>query len=79
MMPADWKSGTFVGRADLGAGPSPILVARGEMFDMSRVFPAVSALVEAGDFTGEGGQSRGAFVAEQVALLSPVDLQCIKA
>ncbi|TCM20503.1 fumarylacetoacetate (FAA) hydrolase family protein [Novosphingobium sp. PhB165] len=78
-MPADWISGTFLGRADFGEGPSPILVVRGELIDMSAVVPTVSALVEAGDFSGQGGARLGAFDAEQVNLLSPVDLQCVKA
>ncbi|WP_292636557.1 hypothetical protein, partial [Novosphingobium sp.] len=30
LMPSDWAQGTFVGRADFGEGPSPILVLRGE-------------------------------------------------
>ncbi|TCM35161.1 hypothetical protein EDF59_1161, partial [Novosphingobium sp. ST904] len=29
LMPSDWAQGTFVGRADFGEGPSPILVLRG--------------------------------------------------
>lgn len=78
-MPADWTAGTFLGRADFGEGPSPILVVRGELIDMSAVAPTVSALVEAGDFSGQGGKDLGAFDAEAVNLLSPVDLQCVKA
>lgn len=79
LMPADWTSGTFLGRADFGEGPSPILVVRGELIDMSVVAPTVSALVEAGDFSGTGGKPLGAFDPEAVNLLSPVDLQCVKA
>ncbi|WP_185999823.1 MULTISPECIES: fumarylacetoacetate hydrolase family protein [Novosphingobium] len=79
LMPSDWAQGTFVGRADFGEGPSPILVLRGELIDMSGVVPTVSALVEAGDFSGAGGVRLGAFDAAAVNLLSPVDLQCVKA
>jgi fumarylacetoacetate (FAA) hydrolase family protein len=79
LMPADWISGTFLGRADFGEGPTPILVVHGELFDMSAVAPTVSAFVEAGDFSGLGGVSRGDFDPEAVELLSPVDLQCVKA
>ena len=78
-LPDDWEQGTFLGRADLGEGPSPILILRGELFDMSRVAPTVSALVEAGDFSGRGGASLGRFAPAGIRLLSPVDLQCVKA
>lgn len=78
-LPDDWEQGTFLGRADLGEGPSPILILRGELFDMSRVAPTVSALVEAGDFSGRGGASLGRFHPAGIRLLSPVDLQCVKA
>mgnify|MGYP001031287737 CR=1 FL=1 len=78
-LPDDWEQGTFLGRADLGEGPSPILIVRGELFDMSRVAPTVSALVEAGDFSGRVGASLGRFDPAGIRLLSPVDLQCVKA
>jgi fumarylacetoacetate (FAA) hydrolase family protein len=78
-LPDDWEQGAFLGRADLGEGPSPILIVRGELFDMSRVAPTVSVLVEAGDFSGRGGASLGRFDPAGIRLLSPVDLQCVKA
>ena len=76
---ADWQNGTFLGRIESADGPSPVLLVHGELFDMARVAPTVSALVEAGDFSGTGGVSLGAFDASAVTLLSPVDLQCVKA
>lgn len=79
ILPADWEAGTFLGRIQTAAGPSPVLVRHGEIIDMSRVAPTVSALVEAGAFSGTGGTSLGAFDPATVTLLSPVDLQCIKA
>ncbi|MDH7972717.1 fumarylacetoacetate hydrolase family protein [Sphingomonas sp. AR_OL41] len=60
-------------------GPSPILVLGGQTFDMARVAPTVAALVEAGDFSGAGGIALGAFDIKTIRLLSPVDLQCVKA
>jgi fumarylacetoacetate (FAA) hydrolase family protein len=78
-LPVDWEQGTFLGRADFGEGPSPILIIRGELFDMSWVFPTVSTLVEAGDFTAGAGRSLGRFDPASINLLSPVDLQCVKA
>jgi fumarylacetoacetate (FAA) hydrolase family protein len=79
MMPADWRVGLFVGRVLTPEGPSPILVRRGEVFDMSAVAPTVAALVEAGLFSPEGGKPLGAFEDLALPLLSPVDLQCVKA
>jgi fumarylacetoacetate (FAA) hydrolase family protein len=78
-LPSDWREGHFLGRVATSAGPSPVLVLGGEVFDMSRVAPTVSALVEAGDFSGKGGVSLGALDAGDLEVLSPVDLQCVKA
>lgn len=78
-LPSDWEEGAFLGRADFGDGPSPVLVRKGELFDMSHVWPTVSALVESGDFSGAGGISLGRLDPVSVRLLSPVDLQCVKA
>ncbi|MCW2388513.1 fumarylacetoacetate (FAA) hydrolase family protein [Sphingobium sp. B11D3B] len=79
MLPVDWEEGMFLGRADFGDGPSPVLVRQGELLDMAHVWPTVSALVESGDFSGAGGSSLGRFDPASTRLLSPVDLQCIKA
>lgn len=78
-LPSDWRTGVFIGRMQTDAGPSPILIIHGELFDMARVAPTVSALVEAGDFSGLGGEPLGPFDLGPVRLLSPVDLQCVKA
>lgn len=75
----DWETGTFVGRMLTNEGPSPILVRGGQAFDMSRVAPTVAALVEAADFSGDGGRALGRFDIATIRLLSPVDLQCVKA
>ncbi|MFA5962495.1 MAG: fumarylacetoacetate hydrolase family protein [Sphingomonas sp.] len=75
----DWEAGTFVGRMLTNEGPSPILVRGGQAFDMSRVAPTVAALVEVGDFSGDGGLALGRFDIATIRLLSPVDLQCVKA
>lgn len=79
ILPADWESGIFVGRIRTDAGPSPVLIRHGTLIDMSRVAPTCAALVEAGDLSGAGGTPLGAFDPATVALLSPVDLQCVKA
>ncbi|WP_298090108.1 fumarylacetoacetate hydrolase family protein [uncultured Sphingomonas sp.] len=79
-LPADWREGRFLGRIDRGEGPCPVLVERGELIDMSRVAPTVAALIAAGTIDGAQGESLGD-LAEQDALtlLSPIDLQCVKA
>lgn len=78
-LPGDWSDGCFVGRIRTDHGPSPILVVRGEAFDMAQVAPTVAALVDRGDFSGAGGTLLPDFSLETVDLLSPVDLQCVKA
>ncbi|MDF0489745.1 fumarylacetoacetate hydrolase family protein [Sphingomonas sp. H39-1-10] len=78
-LPSDWQAGRFLGRVQTAQGPSPVLLIGGELFDMSRVAPTVSALVEAGDFSGAGGVSLGALDQSDVTVISPIDLQCVKA
>jgi fumarylacetoacetate (FAA) hydrolase family protein len=78
-LPDDWAAGTFLGRLATGDGPSPVLLVRGELFDMARVAPTASALADRGDFSGQGGTSLGRYEPAAVRLLSPVDLQCVKA
>jgi fumarylacetoacetate (FAA) hydrolase family protein len=80
-MPADWRDGTFLGRVETSAGPSPVLIKAGRVYDMSRLAPTVSDLIEAGDFATLG-QDLGDLDALELTsetLLSPVDLQCVKA
>jgi len=87
-LPRDWREATLLGRADLGDGPTPILVRDGRVFDISRAAPTVSAFLDSysgsasGRDLGEfadlgfklGWEGKGAN-----KLLAPVDLQCIKA
>jgi fumarylacetoacetate (FAA) hydrolase family protein len=77
-MPADWQQGVFAGRADFGAGPSPIVVRNGRVFDMSSQAPVVSLLLQRRAFAS-GGKDCGPLAEAGGALLCPADLQCIKA
>ena len=43
-LPDDWRDGSFVGRVQTDAGPSPILLVRGRTYDMAAVTPTVAAL-----------------------------------
>ncbi|MGF7154231.1 fumarylacetoacetate hydrolase family protein [Novosphingobium gossypii] len=81
MLPTDWREGLFLGRLDLGEGPTPVLLSRGIAYDMSGVAATVSDLVDTGSFEANRGLALGP--AEEVlataTLLSPIDLQCVKA
>ncbi|HUD29891.1 MAG TPA: fumarylacetoacetate hydrolase family protein [Novosphingobium sp.] len=81
MLPSDWREGTFLGRLDLGEGPTPVLLAGGNAHDMSRAAPTVADLVDAGALDPARGVALGTVedVLARAVLLSPVDLQCIKA
>lgn len=81
LLPADWTVGLFLGRLDLGQGPTPVLLSGGIVYDMSLVAPTVADLVEAGAFDPAAGQALGSAedVLAQATLLSPIDLQCVKA
>lgn len=77
-LPQDWRDGVFVGRIDTADGPTPILIRNGAVFNMSHVAPTVAALVAGGVYDG-GEMLGGIEVIETAALLSPIDLQCVKA
>ncbi len=86
-LPEDWRDGRFLGRVDLGQGPTPVLVEGGTAFDMSGVAPTVAALVADRAFDSARGRELGALDALELSadpaatprLLSPIDLQCVKA
>ncbi|MDX3910756.1 MAG: fumarylacetoacetate hydrolase family protein [Sphingobium sp.] len=78
-LPSDWRSGRFVGRVMQAAGPSPILVEDGIAYDMSQVAPTVSMLLDRLPSRGDTGQALGDLDTLDLPLLSPVDLQCVKA
>jgi fumarylacetoacetate (FAA) hydrolase family protein len=87
-LPRDWREAVLLGRADLGDGPTPILVRDGRVFDISRAAPTVSAFLD-GYSGSASGRDLGEFadLGFRLAwdgkgankLLAPVDLQCIKA
>ena len=88
MLPADWRAGLFVGRIESEVGPTPVLVQDGMVYDMAEISPTVSGLLERRDLNRAGGAALGPLEGLEfcangedsgMALLSPVDLQCIKA
>lgn len=91
-LPSDWRDALLIGRIQTAAGPSPIIVADGRVRDVSRTVPTVSELLDG--WTGEPPDGEDLGSLEEIAwsrpidrafdpraprLLSPFDLQCIKA
>lgn len=88
-LPADWRDGLFLGRVDIGRGPIPTLVRGGRLIDVSERVPTVSEAARLPDLGRIQGRDLGDL--EEIVLgargdesaggvvLSPVDLQCIKA
>ena len=81
----DWRTGRWVGRIDRGEGPCPVLVVDGIVHDMTRVAPTVADLMAQGKLDPSSGEPIGPLDAIGLAaeggpqLLSPIDLQCVKA
>jgi fumarylacetoacetate (FAA) hydrolase family protein len=78
MLPADWREGRFIGRLMAPEGPIPIMIEGGMAFDMSRVAPTVSLLCDRLP-AAAAGRPLGPLDEVALPLLSPVDLQCVKA
>ncbi len=93
VLPADWRDGVFVGRLDLGDGPSPVVVREGVVEEIAATTPTVSELLEALEPGRAPPRGRSLGRAEDILvrpgwsgeaaaharLLPPVDLQCVKA
>ncbi len=82
----DWRAGRWLGRIDRGEGPCPVLVVDGVVHDMSRVAPTIAELVAQNAFDPARGEAVGALDTLGLSvdgaaprLLSPIDLQCVKA
>ena len=79
MLPQDSDKATLIGRVLTDAGPTPVAVKDGQAFDLTHIAATVAdmfEMIEPGEPFGLGTVlgSIG-----DAALLSPVDLQCIKA
>jgi fumarylacetoacetate (FAA) hydrolase family protein len=80
ILPADYATGQFIGRAMSPAGPCVIAIHRGHLFDLTHEVASVSGAVARRRFSG--GSPIGPVedgLPEGWRLLAPVDLQCIKA
>ncbi len=85
MLADDWREGLFLGRIETAEGPTPVLLKGGILYDMSRVAPTAAQLVAARAFDVTKGVPLGDLETLNLSgagaprLLSPVDLQCVKA
>src|SRR3954462_15486781 len=88
MLPVDLDEAILAGRLQLEAGPPPVVVRGGAVFDVSGAAPTVSDLLDRDDPAGVEGErifstdeliARVAGSAPGALLLSPVDLQVVKA
>jgi fumarylacetoacetate (FAA) hydrolase family protein len=80
LLPPDYASGLFIGRAQSPAGPCVILVREGIVFDLTDEVATVAGATDRKHFSGGrelGSVEQGLPV--NWTLLSPVDLQCVKA
>jgi len=89
-LPGDWRDALLLGRLQRPEGPSPILVRKGRVFDVSRTAPTSADIIAAGGFAAMSGEDLGPLEdfdfdvswdssAGASKLLSPIDLQCVKA
>lgn len=79
-LPDDYRTGRFIGRALCNEGPCVIYIENGYVFDITALCPTVSGFLEkglAGDGVPLGHVENG--LPAGWTLLSPIDLQCIKA
>ena len=88
MLPADVDAAVLVGRLQLEEGPTPVLIRGGEVYDVSRAAPTVADLVDRDEPAATEGTrlfslneliARAATSEPGAFLLSPVDLQVVKA
>src|SRR3954464_5195250 len=115
-LPADWREARLLGRLQLPEGPTPVLIEKGRVYDVSKSVPTVAdAVANLGKLdakrgrdlgpletltisapaassgptpTSSGAPARGASTAsasaavgesDAIEILSPIDLQVIKA
>lgn len=79
-LPRDWENGRFVGRAQSPDGPVVFTIRNGRLFDLTPECASVSGAIARRQF--DGGHDLGPVgdgLPDGWTLLSPIDLQCIKA
>ena len=88
-LPADWRDARLLGRVTTEVGPSPVLVRGGRLYDLSNHVATTAQAVGSSDLDTAGvdlGSVDELTVAsvwssgsDVIQLLSPLDMQCIKA
>jgi fumarylacetoacetate (FAA) hydrolase family protein len=79
-LPADWREARLLGRFELPAGPTPVLIQNGFVYDLSAATPTVSeAIAHPELIDSRHGMELGLLESVAAKLLSPIDLQVIKA
>jgi fumarylacetoacetate (FAA) hydrolase family protein len=91
-LPRDFRWGSFLGRLETSDGPTPVVLHRGQLRDVSAAAPTVSQLLNRfeNEAMGElgleidsarllGVRPHWAGGCGEERLLAPIDLQCVKA
>lgn len=89
-LPSDWRNACLVGRLALPEGPTPVLVRNGCVLDISRFASTTAGALARPDIAQADGPELGrlddmdftqAWSPDSAGwrLLSPIDLQCVKA
>ncbi|WP_230772132.1 fumarylacetoacetate hydrolase family protein [Sphingomonas sp. Leaf4] len=85
MLPADHDQALLVGRMQLADGPTPVVVKQGKVIDVSAHAATVADLLERSDVAALDGPvvcdtaALADPAGEHPPILSPIDLQCVKA
>lgn len=84
-LPTDWAAGAFAGRVAVAGRPRPVLLREGRVIDVSSAAPTMSDLLDLPDPARIAGEPLCELAELSVPgdgayqLLSPIDLQCVKA
>ena len=89
-LPADYRRALLLGRLETPLGPTPILIRKGRVLDVSRTAPTSADLLALPSFEAIDGRDMGPIEDLDIRsawepgdrplkLLSPIDLQCVKA
>jgi len=93
-LPDAWQDAVLLGRIDLGDGPTPVVIRNGRVEDLSRIAPTIADLLNSFTSSESiptgidlgllhamqlSPRSMQAASSRQPQLLTPTDLQCIKA
>ena len=88
ILPRDWRAAVLLGRIETVDGPTPVLLRNGRLLDISAFAPTTAMALARPDLAAAEGRDLGAVEDVRIAtawgdaglvLLSPLDLQCIKA